>query len=299
MELKISYGVAPFKYKRVGSTFQSGSTFDSLSPGTFKFCVFDSLNNSDTISVTVLDAKLYVLSCTVTPSSCLNNSSGAISLSLYGGVGGYNFKWKDSSGYSSAIKNITNLKTGSYFVKITDANGCVKDTQINVGYVNSISATISKGDVKCYGQSNGNAKVTVSSSLGLYSVSWTGPASYSSSNLIITSLNYGTYYVTVTDTTGCTNNAFVNISAPALLNVKIKSISDVLCATNSNGKILTETIGGRKPYNYAWTGSSSYTASTANINNASYGSYKIEVTDSSGCIATASATVSISPWLPT
>ena len=291
VELKISYGVAPFKYKRVGSTFQSGSTFDSLSPGTFKFCVFDSLNNSDTISVTVLDAKLYVLSCTVTPSSCLNNSSGAISLSLYGGVGGYNFKWKDSSGYSSAIKNITNLKTGSYFVKITDANGCVKDTQINVGYVNSISATISKGDVKCYGQSNGNAKVTVSSSLGLYSVSWTGPASYSSSNLIITSLNYGTYYVTVTDTTGCTNNAFVNISAPALLNVKIKSISDVLCATNSNGKILTETIGGRKPYNYAWTGSSSYTASTANINNASYGSYKIEVTDSSGCIATASATV--------
>ena len=291
VELQISGGVAPFKFKKVGSSFQSSSTFTSLSPGTFKFCVFDSLNNSDTIAVTVLNADLYILSSSVTPTSCLNTSTGAISLTLYGGVGGYNFKWTNSNGYSSAIKNITNLPTANYSVRITDANGCVKDTQISVGYKNSISATIAKGDVKCYGQNSGSAKVTVTSSLGLYSVAWTGPSSYSSTNLNITSLNYGTYYVTVKDTTGCANTAFVNISAPALLTVKIKSIADVLCANNSNGKILTETNGGRKPYNYSWTGSSSYTASTADITNASYGSYQIQVTDSSGCIATASASV--------
>lgn len=289
--LQVSGGTSPFKYKKVGSSFQSSNTFDSLSPGTFKFCVSDSLNNSDTVSVTVLDANLYILSSTVTPTSCLNTSTGNISLSLYGGVGGYNFAWSNSNGYSSTIKNITNLATGSYSLKITDANGCVKDTQIKVGYKNSINATIAKGDVKCYGQNNGSARVTVTSSLGLYSVSWTGPASYSSTNLNITSLNYGTYYVTVTDTTGCTNNNFVNISAPALLTIKIKSISDVLCANNSDGKILTETNGGRKPYSYSWTGPSSYIASTSDITNASYGSYQIKLTDSSGCTATASASV--------
>ena len=206
VELKISGGDAPFKYKRVGSSFQSGSTFDSLSPGTFKFCVFDSLNNSDTISVTVLNADLYILSSSVTPTSCLNTSTGAISLTLYGGVGGYNFKWTNSNGYSSAIKNITSLPTANYSVKITDVNGCVKDTQINVGYRNSISATIAKGDVKCYGQNSGSAKATVTSSLGLYSVAWTGPSSYSSTNLNITSLNYGTYYLTVKDTQAVENH---------------------------------------------------------------------------------------------
>ena len=291
IELNVSGGIAPFKFKIIGSSFQTSNTFNSLSPGTFKFCVFDSLNNSDTISATVLNANLYILSATVTPTSCLNTSTGTISLNLYGGVGGYNYAWTNSSGYSSAIKNITNLATGTYALKITDANGCVKDTQINVAYKNSISASIAKGDVKCYGQSSGSAKVTVTSSLGLYSVAWTGPSAYSSTNLNITNLNYGTYYVTVKDTTGCTNTAFVNISAPALLTIKIKSIADVLCANNSNGKILTETTGGRKPYSYAWTGSSSYTASTADITNASYGSYQIQVTDSSGCTATASASV--------
>jgi gliding motility-associated-like protein len=291
VELQVSGGAAPYRYKVTGSAFQSSNTFNSLAPGTFKFCVFDSFNNSDTISITVLNANLYILSSIVTPTSCLNTSTGKISLNLYGGVGGYNFAWTNSNGFSSAIKNITNLETGIYYVKITDANGCVKDTQINVGYKNSISATITKGDVKCYGQSSGSAKVNVTSSLGLFSVSWTGPASYSSTNLNITNLNYGTYYVTVKDTTGCSNNAYVNISAPSLLTIKIKSIADVLCANNSNGKILTETSGGRKPYSYSWTGSSSYTASTPDITNASYGSYQIQVTDSSGCIATASAAV--------
>ena len=291
VELQVSGGTAPFKYKKIGSSLQSSNTFNSLAPGTFKFCVFDSLNNSDTISATVLNANLYILSSTVTPTSCLNSSTGAISLNLYGGVGGYNFAWTNSSGFTSAIKNITNLATGNYSVKITDANGCVKDTQISVPYKNSISASIAKGDVKCYGQNSGSAKITVTSSLGLYSVSWTGPSSYTSTNLNITNLNYGTYYVTVKDTTGCTNTAFVNISAPTLLTIKIKSIADVLCANNSNGKILTETTGGRKPYSYSWTGSSSYTASTADITNASYGSYQVQVTDSSGCVATASASV--------
>ena len=83
VELQVSGGTAPFMFKEIGSSLQTSSTFDSLSPGSFKFCVFDSFNNSDTISITVLNANLYILSSTVTPTSCLNTSTGTISLTLY------------------------------------------------------------------------------------------------------------------------------------------------------------------------------------------------------------------------
>lgn len=289
--LNISGGKAPFLYKYIGGTLSSNNTFGSLSVGTYKFCVFDSLGKSDTLSVSILDAKQYILTATVTSTNCLNTSTGSVFLNLFNGVGGYTYAWSNSNGYSSSLRDIQNLATGTYNLKITDANGCQKDTSIFVNYKNSISSTIAKGDIKCYGQTNGTAKLTVNSSLGIYTVLWSGPSSFSSTNLNLTNLNYGYYTVTIKDSTGCQNTNFVNISAPSLLTIKIKSVTDALCANDNNGVIISEALGGRKPYNYSWTGPSSYSASTSQITNASYGSYQVQVTDSSGCTASANANV--------
>ena len=121
---------------------------------------------------------------------------------------------------------------------VTLPRGTAKLPVINVGYNNSISATIAKGDVKCYGQNNGSARVTVTSSLGLYSVSWTGPASYSSTNLNITSLNYGTYYVTVTDTTGCSKTLYVTKKT---LYVSVNGEKSLIPAQGTAGLIFRHT----------------------------------------------------------
>jgi len=67
---------------------------------------------------------------TVTDTSCPNSSDGSIDLNITGGVGPFTFLW--STGATS--EDISGLTSGTYTVDVTDANGCVSNYTISVGF---------------------------------------------------------------------------------------------------------------------------------------------------------------------
>ncbi len=291
-ELKVTGGSSPFQFKIVGQSFQSSKKFDSLAPGAYNFLVKDDKNKTDTLLVFISAAQKIQLTTSVLQPKCVATATGSISINVGGGSGGYTYMWSNNAGFTASSKNLTNINAGNYKVEVKDGNGCLFDTSINLSPLYSLTSTLSKGDIKCFGSSDGMAKLNVSSSIGQFSISWSGPSGFSSSSNIITGLSQGSYSVTVKDTANCESSHSFVIVMPSQLSVSIKSVKDALCYNSASGNIITEIFGGRKPYNFNWSGPNSYQSTDQNIYNATYGLFQISVTDSSGCLASNQAFVS-------
>jgi len=111
---------------------------------------------------------------------------------------------------------------------------------------------------------------------------WTGPNSFTSSSKLITSLDAGSYALTVTDSAGCVLNDSTSISQPDSLvlsfsnnNASCKSY----CDATSEGLV----SGGTPPYSFSWTSSGTPIGSDSLIDSLCTGTYGLIVTDSNSC----------------
>jgi hypothetical protein len=124
-------GVAPLQYSLNGGTYQSGNTFSNVSPSTTSYTVTvkDALGVTKSTSVTVSQPSPLVLSLSKTNESCPSALNGAISLTVSGGTGSYNYDWADVSGTNNS-KDRSGLQAGTYSVTVTDANGCTATSSV-------------------------------------------------------------------------------------------------------------------------------------------------------------------------
>ncbi|MBI5539990.1 MAG: gliding motility-associated C-terminal domain-containing protein [Bacteroidia bacterium] len=211
-------------------------------------------------------------------------SSGSTSY-IWSGPNGFN-----STSQNPVISTSSISDAGTYYVTVSNIFGCTSTSTTNV-IVNSIPAvTINSNSPVCEGN---NLTITLT---GGAVWNWTGPNSYTStlqSPMItgVTLANSGTYTCLVTNSSGCTNNASVNI----IIN------SNPLVNTNSNSPICEgnainlTTISGT---NYQWSGPNGFTSTLQNpsINTAllsDSGYYSVTVTNNSGCTSSASESITI------
>lgn len=124
---------------------------------------------------------------------------------------------------------------------------------------------------------------------GAVSWSWSGPASFTSSlhNPSIanaSSLNAGTYTVTVTDSKGCTYTSSTVVTVNANPTASISG-TNTICAGGST--TLTASGGGT----YLW--STAATTAAVTVTPATTTTYTVTVTNANGCTATATRTVTV------
>ncbi|HEY1646034.1 MAG TPA: PKD domain-containing protein, partial [Candidatus Saccharimonadales bacterium] len=100
-----------------------------------------------------------------------------------------------------------------------------------------------------------------------------------------TGLSAGTYSIIISDTIGCSATATVSITQPAQLSAAITP-ENIACF-GGRGAATAAVTGGTGPYTYSWTGGHKQDT----LDNLPVGTYTLNVTDSRGC--TASSSVSI------
>lgn len=111
------------------------------------------------------------------------------------------------------------------------------------------------------------------------------PISYSWSNGAgtpsITNVPSGSYRLIVTDASGCKDTSDIVLAASNAPSVSLTSIPPT-CGS-SNGSVTSSVTGGTTPYTYAWSNG----GTSSSINNVASGTFKLIVTDNSGCKDTA------------
>lgn len=137
-------------------------------------------------------------------------------------------------------------------------------------------------NVSCHGYSDGEINLTLNGT-DPFIISWDdGPTSSTRSGL-----SAGTYTVTVTDATGCSDTKSITLTEPALLVASSAVTSDyngyaISCNGASDGEATASASGGVAPYSYLWDASAGNQA-TAIAAGLSAGTYTVTVTDANGC----------------
>lgn len=279
INVTVSSGTAPFVYQWTGANGFTSSSEDltGLTGACYDLTVTDSLACVAAIQACVPSFNSPIVNSTVIQPSC-GEANGSIAPIVSGGLAPYTFEW---SGTSFSVDSLfDNLGEGTYFLSVTDANGCVSND--TVALVNSgvpvLSANID--DPEC-GTNDGSITLTVSGGTAPYSYLWTPGGS---TDATISNLAIGTYSVEVTDAFGCVATgqySLVNLNGPSIAS----AVTGSLCG-ESNGAIDITVTEGSGDYLYNWTGNG-VVANTEDQTNLASGSYIVLVTDiTSGCEAT-------------
>lgn len=271
-------GTSPYSY-----IWTNGATSQNLTTaiaGEYSVTITDANLCTTTSSATVTQP-LAALSSTYTKTDvlCYGNNTGAIDVYSIGGTIPYSYNW--SNGASS--EDVSNITAGNYSVTITDANLCTSMQNITITQPSAaLTASNSKIDVACYGNSTGSINLTVNGGTVPYSFNWTNGALTEDISL----LSIGNYAVTITDANGCKQYSNATISQPSDIILSLTS-NNINCYGGSNGNINLNVSGGVSPYTYTWTNG----ATSQNLNNITAGYYKVTVTDANLCKDTISETL--------
>lgn len=224
---------------------------------------------------------------------CNGNATGSIVTSVEGGVPPYFYFWDGPDFFSSNSPNINDLQAGEYCLSVFDGNTCTFDTCIVLTQPEplniSLSASNQNGNgVSCAGASDGSITAIVEGGTAEYSLAWTGPNGFTSTNTNIENLVAGVYCLTATDANGCEAINCVEITEPQPITINLNSPEfaggfNISCFGASTGSINASVNGGTPGYSYSWTGPNGFTSSTPNPSGLEAGVYCVEVTDQNDC----------------
>ncbi len=256
-------------------------TASGLTAGSYSVTVTDTHNCTTTASTVITQPS--ALSAVITASinvNCNGGSDGSITVTPSGGTVNYTYLWTGGG----STPTITNITSGTYYVTVTDANGCTAVTNTTIIQPSAILLTIpSITNVYCFGASTGQATAQVSGGTSPYIYSWSnGPTTPTNSGL-----SAGTYTIIVTDNHGCTSTNSATITQIDAISPTMVVNQNVSCNGGSNGSATVSATGGTSPYQYAWsTGGSQPTASGLN-----FGTHYVTITDVNGCSSVASVDI--------
>ena len=232
--------------------------------------------HSDTLRHTVrVDSQSVLISIDqveVDSTSCADLSDGRISLQS----NAHQILWDNGS----TSETISQLAAGSYPVRLYDRNGCFIDRSYQVKAPSPVSfGAVDIDPVSCFGDSDGSIIAVPTGGVGPYFL----PGSNSPVDLVERrGLVSGSYVLRIVDRNGCSYNQSYTVDQPTQLLVDLLADS-VRCYGESNGRIQALPSGGILPYTYNWEELSDL--SVDQLSNLSVGSYKVEVQDANGCLA--------------
>ncbi|MBI2968783.1 MAG: PKD domain-containing protein [Bacteroidetes bacterium] len=278
--ITVSGGYSPYTY-----LWSSGNTVEdivNITAGIYALTINDGNGCVDSLTVTVNEPASVSVGLNVTGTSC-SACDGSADATVSGGVAPYSYQWDDPMVQTSSTA--TGLCATGYNVTVTDINGCTVTSSATVpapgGLTSSISSSV---PASCSGSCDGSATVQISGGTPPYAVLWDD--SSSQATLTATGLCAGTFQATVTDSNNCATVADVTISEPAILAVTISSVNascNGICDAATNASV----TGGTPSYSFNWSTGSTDSGETGLCP----GSYDLTVTDSNGCMATQSTSV--------
>ena len=299
-------GTAPYTYAWSTSTssvtFATTASITVVAAGTYSVTITDNNGCTSNSSVTITEPDSLIFTVLETfNASCNGGSDGGFRYVISGGtpfISGTDTTYRNETG--DPVVNRDSLRgapAGMYKFITIDMNGCESDTaRVNITEPTAVVASISiDSNVTCNGFINGGATASATGGTGAYTYLWSTSTSSVTfaTTASITGVAAGSYTVTISDASGCTDSETTTITEPTAI-VTITSVdSAASCANTNDGGYTVTASGGTGAYTYLWsTSTSSVTfATTASVTGVTPGKYYLTVTDANNCTKTDSVEV--------
>lgn len=207
--------------------------------------------------------------------------------------GTFTYLWTPSTGLTdpitglpsdtgqALIANVTNPI--QYIVEVTDGN-CVAYDTVDISFFSSYASNVYGSNIGCAGNADGDLISTPSGGNDPYDFTWSDGSSVIQTTTAalsdtVSNLTAGTYYLTLTDVSGCQSFDTIVLTVPPPLVIDSIVSTDLPCFGQAVGTAAVYVRDGTPPYSYLWNSGDTVSSLTG----LQAGNYVVTVTDSSGC----------------
>ena len=227
-------GTPPYTY--LWSNGATTASIEDLLPMPYTVEIKDEAGCMVQGSTVVMQPNSLTVTGTITPLRCHNASNAAIALAVQGGTAPYQYLWNTGA----TTSNISNLPSGEYKVKITDAQGCAYFKTFIIENPPKFEIDLGENRTLCNGQTL-TLNIAINDPQATYL--WTGDNGFSSNTPQVTLSEKGTYRATVTTKDGCIatdaitiESANTQIASEFLLTTQAYENEEVILVNTSNPK---------------------------------------------------------------
>ena len=267
-----SGGNSPYTYLwEANANNQTTQTATGIAAGIYSVTVTDSTNCAHITTVTVGNTGAPTVTTSFADPSCNNGNNGSASVTANGGTSPYTYLWSNGATQSQ----ISNLTSQTYFITVTDANGCEAIISATLNNPSPITVSVDGIDTIC--KSDSTILVANGGNAYLWNMGDT------TQTITVNPMAETTYFVTITTVCGdMTDSIKINIR-PAVIAFAGNDATIIL----GNSIQLTATGGSL----YQWsTGANTNTITVSPTENTSY---EVTVTDAAGCSDVASVNIAV------
>lgn len=280
----IKYAISP----QLNQFFEN-NVFENLAPGTYDVIVQDEVGCYEILTFTISQPDPVIVSIvpgSIIPEICYDENDGMFSIEISGGTAPYSVSLDDYDGpyitgaAAQTLFDFAGLKGGDHAVFVRDSEGCESEWNITLPESVKIEPVVVV-DYLCDNNTPGNqvivnvdASITDTSELD-YSLNG-GP--YQSSNVFENVIAGVGHYIDVRHTNGC-------IQRTALFDINHVDVLELGLNDGGMNEIVAIATGGTGGYQFTLNGEDYGSTSSFIISKS--GTYTVTVTDSSGCVATA------------
>jgi hypothetical protein len=207
--------------------------------------------------------------------SCGNSNNGSATAIPSGGKAPYQYEWTTGADTNT----ITGLVAGSYFVRVTDANGCVVQGSVNLPQPSDATILVNASPPSCRLGNDGHIELQISNGRPPFTFLWSNGATTQDIN----NLTAGTYTVSIRDgaANSCSFSQQVVLQDPEAFVINLGP-DRTLC----NGQSHDLNIAIPDPNaQYSWTSPNGFISDKPNVSLTETGTYHAKVTTTAGCIA--------------
>lgn len=283
----VSGGTAPFTY--LWDDGDTDSVNLDLEAGIYYVTVTDVQGCESYDTVEIYEPAALVLDAQTQDVSCSGAADGQIEIYVSNGTSPYTYLWDDNSTNSF----LYDLSQGTYYVTVTDNNGCVDSLDVEI--VESPPIVIDElysTPTNCPWSSDGGIFITVSGGEGNYNYD-IGSSRNDQGNF--NGLSSGSYSIEITDGRGCSVDTTITVEAPDSVNLTFDP--DELFITLSEDTILNPIVDSNgRDIRYLWSPAATLSCDTCKNPVASptvTTVYELTIYDENDCAYTNQITVNV------
>ena len=281
----------------------------------FTVSITDLVTGCNILSEFTLDAP-QVMELTVVTSqfeggynlSCHNSNDGAISVFVSGGTPDpiafapfdYQYDWiNDCSeidpslyGNDPNAPNATNLPGGSYGINVTDANGCLATTCLDLIAPDSIQSPAIIQNITCASDEGCITPNIQGGSSTFIAYEWTGNIGANEPNAAtLCGLSAGAFTLTITDSNGCQETFDYEIMDVSTPETTVESTTDASCFATCDGTASVSVEGGEAPFTVLVDGIELSIVIPGVIDSICRGTHDLVIIDANGCESSSTITI--------